>query len=82
MFEQLEPKTRLRIVQLARMNGRKLRWIGAGMCVFAAVVPWLMILDLVETTFLLSLIVYGSMVLGMGLSFVGLLFDNYVDLSQ
>ena len=82
MFKQLDVHTRLRIIEFVRLNGRKVRWIGGGLCVFAAVSPWLMVLKLVPTTYWLSFVTYAAMVLGMGLSFIGLIYDNFSDLNK
>lgn len=82
MFYLLDDLTKLKIIEFVRPNGRKLRWIGAGLSVFAAVAPWFLILDIVPTTYFICFLIYISMVLGMGLSFVGLIYDNFVDMSK
>jgi hypothetical protein len=82
MFRLLDVHTRLRLVELARMNGRKLRWIGGALCAFAAITPWLMVLRLVRTTYWLSFLTYGALVLGMGLSLVGIIYDNFANLER
>lgn len=82
MFYQLDDRTKLKIIEKIRPNGRKLRWIGAGLCVFAAVGLWFLILKIIPTTLFICFLIYTSMVLGMGLSIVGLIYDNFVDLSK
>lgn len=82
MFYQLDDRTKLKIIEKIRPNGRKLRWIGAGLCVFAAVAPWFLILKIIPNSYFICFVIYFSMVLGMGLSVVGLIYDNYVDLSK
>lgn len=82
MFYQLDDQTKMRIIEKVRLNGRKIRWVGAGLCVFAAVAPWFLILKIVPTTYFVCFFIYFCMVLGMGLSFVGLIYDNFVDLSR
>jgi hypothetical protein len=82
MFHLLDDRTKLMIIEKVRLNGRKVRWIGAGFSVFSAVGPWFLILDIIPTTFFFSFLIYISMVLGMGLSFVGLIYDNLIDLSK
>ena len=49
---------------------------------FSAVAPWFLILDIIPATLFFSFLIYVSMVLGMGLSFVGLIYDNLIDLSK
>lgn len=82
MFYLLDDRTKMKIIEVVRLNGRRLRWIGAGLCVFSALAPWLLILDIVLTTFLICFVIYFPMVLGMGLSIIGLLYDNFVDMSK
>ena len=82
MFKLLDVHTRLKIVEFARLNGRKMRWVGGGLCVFAAVSPWLMVLKLVPTSYWLSFATYTAMVLGMGLSLVGIIYDNFTDINK
>ncbi len=79
MFHFLDTQTKLRILEFVQLNGRKVRNIGIGLCVFSAVAPWLMVLKLIPTTYWLCLVVYISMVLGMCLFFVGMIYDNYFD---
>lgn len=82
MFYQLDDQTKMKIIEKVRLNGRKIRWIGAGLLVFSAVAPWFLILDIIPTTYFICFLIYISMVLGMGLSIVGLLYDNLIDLSK
>jgi hypothetical protein len=82
MFQHLDPRTRLDLIEKVRLNGRKIFWIGIGLSVFSAVFPWLLILRVVKTTFAIGFLVYIAMVLGMGLSFIGLIYYNSVDLSD
>ncbi len=78
----LSEETRINLAIKARMNGHKILWLGAGLCVFGAVAPWLMILRIIPTSYLLCFLTYAAIVLGMALSFVGILFSNTVDLSK
>ena len=82
MFYLLSDETRLKIVAWARRSGRKLRWIGGGLALFSAIAPWLLVLEIIESTYFICFLIYFCMVLGMGLSVVGLLYDNFVDLSK
>ncbi len=82
MFYILSNEIKLKIIEKVRINGRKLRWIGAGLSLFSAISPWFLILDILPSSFGLCFLIYFSMVLGMGLSFVGLIYDNLVDLSK
>jgi hypothetical protein len=82
LFYQLDDHTKLKIIEKIRPNGRKLRWIGGGLSVFGAVAPWFLVLKIIPSTFFICFVIYASMILGMGLSFVGLIYDNFVDLSK
>ena len=82
MFHQLDDRTKLNIIQKIIPNGRKLRWIGGGLCLFGALAPWFLVLKIIPTTYFICFLIYISMVLGMGLSIVGLIYDNFVDLSK
>ncbi len=82
MFYRLDDRTKLKIIEKILPNGRKLRWIGGGLCVFGAVAPWFLVLKIIPTTFFIGFLIYFSMVLGIGLSIVGLIYDNVVDQSK
>lgn len=82
MFYLLNDQVKMRIIEKVRLNGRKIRWIGAFLSIFAAVAPWFLILKIVPSTYFICFFIYFSMVLGIGLSFVGLIYDNFVDLSK
>ena len=82
MFHLLDVETRLKLLEFVRLNGRKVRNIGIGLCIFAAVSPWLMVLKIVRTTYWLSFLTYAALVLGMGLFFVGMIYDGYADMKE
>jgi len=82
MFYLLDDRTKLKIIEKILPNGRRLRWIGGGLCLFGAAAPWFLVLKIIPTTFYICFLIYISMILGMGLSIVGLIYDNLVDLSK
>jgi hypothetical protein len=82
MFYKLDDRTKLKIIEKVRPNGRKLRYIGAGLSVLGAAAPWFLILKIIPTTYFICFLIYFSMLIGMGLSFVGLIYDNFVDMSK
>ncbi len=50
----------------------KMMVIGALLMIMGVVLPMLMILNMIETTFFLALLSYGSSLMGMFLAFYGL----------
>jgi len=82
MFRLFDPKTRLDIIEKVRFNGRKVLRIGVGLSLFSAISPWLLVLDIIPSNFFTGIFIYISMVLGMGLTFVGLIYNNYIDMSE
>jgi len=56
---------------LLRLSGKQILIIGFIMVLFGFLMPWLMILGYVETTFFLSFLTYGVSLTGMILGVVG-----------
>lgn len=54
-------------------NPRKLIFIGFVLVVLGVVLPMLMVLDIIQTTFLVSLLAHGASVSGLFLGFIGTL---------
>jgi len=52
-------------------NPKRLILIGFFLVLFGFIIPWLMILDIVESTFWLSFLTYGAQVSGLILGIMG-----------
>ncbi len=52
-------------------NPKRLILIGFFLVLFGFIIPWLMILDIVKTSFWLSFLTYGSQVSGLILGIMG-----------
>jgi putative Mn2+ efflux pump MntP len=56
---------------LLRLSGKQILVIGFCMVLFGFIMPWLMILGRIETTFFLAFLTYGVSLTGMILGVVG-----------
>jgi len=57
----------------------KLRYIGAGMLVGGMVLPWLIVVDVLPSTFIWNFLAAGLTVLGVMLFIIGFVFNSWID---
>jgi hypothetical protein len=52
----------------------RLLWIAAGLMILGVILPFLMVLNLIESTFFLNFLAYGAQTLGFILGLIGVAF--------
>jgi len=57
----------------------KLRYVGTGMMLIGVIIPWLLILHILKSTFFINFLATGLIFLGAMFVIIGLVFDNLID---
>jgi len=65
-----------------RRHLHKLRRVGVVLMLTGIAIPFLIMIKLLESTFLANFLAYGMMLLGPILYLIGLVFDTYADRSK
>ncbi len=60
----------------------KLRYIGTAAMLIGVAIPWLIVIKIWKSTFLLNFLSVGLMTLGMISIVIGVVFDNLIDRSE
>ncbi len=67
---------------IIRRNMRYFRPVGIVLCILGVVFPFLMVMHLLQSTYVLNLISYVFLFLGPCLYLIGLAWDGYVDRAE